>query len=373
MSDPLGGLAPEAPEAPPPKGANPPPKLKRPFTPATWALLAALAAAFLAEGLVGHDAAVESSVALMRLGALYLPAVRDGDWWRLGSYAFLHIGWAHIAMNGYGLWILGPQLELTYGSNLTLGLFAATSIAGGAASVAWASWRGGQPALAAGASGGLFGLFGATVALAVRLRHRIPAETRKSVLRRTLFTLAINVAIAAYFPVDSAAHAGGLLAGVLLGLVAPLLSMPRRPWHRAAQGLLLGSALLLAAMEGAAFARAVRPKPRTLRGNGIEAQVPGLFVPLEPGLAGIPGEAMLAISSDGEGLQIQSGDDAVRIGDRTWVRERTEEKGAQIVRLAAAEGSGRLVVELWCGSDFCRGPLGDRIYEQVARTVRTTR
>ena len=371
MSDPLGGLSPEAPQPLP--LAQPLPKPKRPFTPATWALLAVLAIAFAAEALVGHDAAVESSVALLRLGALYLPAVRDGDWWRIGSYAFLHIGWAHIAMNGYGLWILGPQLELTFGSNATVGLFAATAIAGGSASIAWAALRGGQPVLAAGASGGLFGLFGATVALAFRLRHRIPPEARKSVLRRTLFTLAINVAIAAYFPVDSAAHAGGLLAGIALGLFAPLLSMPPRPWHRAAHWLLIGSALLLAAMEGAAFARAVRPKPRTLKGLGVEAQVPGLFVPLEPGLAGIPGEAMLAISSDGEGLQIQSGDDAVRIGDRTWIRERSEEKGAQIVRLAAAEGSGRVVIELWCGSDFCRNAEGDRIYEQVARTIRTDR
>ena len=369
MTDPLGGLAPEA----PPVEAPPPAKVKRPFTPTTWALLSAIAIAFAAEGIVGHDSAVESSVALLRLGALYLPAVRDGDWWRLGSYAFLHIGWAHIAMNGYALWILAPQLEATYGSNLTMGLFAATSIAGGLASILWAVVRGGQPVLAAGASGGLFGLFGGTVALAFRLRHRIPPQARRSVLRRTLFTLAINVAIAAYFPVDSAAHAGGLVSGIALGLIAPLASLPARPWHRLTQGFLIGSALLLAAMEGAAFARAVRPKPRTLKGAGIEAQVPGLFVPLEPGLAGIPGEAMLAISSDGEGLQIQPGDDAVRIGDRTWIRERSEEKGAQIVRLAASEGSGRLVIELWCGSAFCRGPAGDSIYQQVARTVRAVR
>src|SRR5205814_5814953 len=58
----------------------------------------------------------------------------DLDWWRLGSYAFLHIGWAHIAMNAWALWILAPQLEATYGSNQTMGLFASTAIAGGGAS-----------------------------------------------------------------------------------------------------------------------------------------------------------------------------------------------------------------------------------------------
>lgn len=371
MSDPLGGLAPEEPREPLP--SEPVPKPKRPFTPTTWAILGALAVAFAAEALVGQDSAVESTVALLRLGALYLPAVRDGDWWRLGSYAFLHIGWLHIAMNAWSLWILAPQLEMTYGSNVTMGMFAATAMAGGGASILWAIARGGSPVLAAGASGGLFGLFGGTVALAWRLRHRIPPDARKSVFRRVLLTLVINVAIAARFPVDSAAHLGGLLSGVALGLLAPLPSLPPRPWHRAVQWGLIGSALLLAAMEGAAVARAVSPKPRTLKAPGVEAQVPGLFVPLEPGLAGIPGEAMLAISREDKGLQIQPGDDAVRIGDRTWVRERAEEKGAQVVRLGAAEGRGRVLIELWCGSDFCRGARADPIYEQVARTIRVAR
>ncbi len=149
--------------------------------------------------------------------------------------------------------------------------------------------------------------------------------------------------------------------------------MPQEPWHRLTQWFLIGSALLLAAMEGAAFARAVKPKPRTLHGAGIEAQVPGLFVPLEPGLAGIPGEALLGISSDGEALQLVPGDVAVRIGDRTWIREQTNEKGAEITRLAASEGSGRIVIELWCGADFCRGPKAGAIYEQVARTAKSLR
>jgi len=372
VSDPLGGLDPEPPsrvEAP----LEQPPRPKRPFTPTTWALLGLLAIAFAAEGLVGHDRSVESPLALVRLGALFLPAVRDGDWWRIGSYAFLHIGWAHIAMNAWALWILAPQLEMTYGSNLAMGMFAATAMAGGGASILWAVVRGGPPVLAAGASGGLFGLFGGTVALAFRLRHRILPEARKSVFRRILFTLAINIAIAAYFPVDSAAHLGGLLSGIALGLIAPLATTPERPWHRATQWFLIGSALLLAAMEGAAVARAVRPKPRNLRGAGIEAQVPGLFVPLQPGIAAIPGEAQLRIIRDDEPLQIQHGGDAVRIGDRTWVRERAEENGRQMTRLAASEGSGRVVIELVCWNDFCRGANGERIYEQVARTVRPVR
>ena len=369
MSDPLGGLEPP----PPSEEAQPQtqPRAKRPFTPTTWALLAVLAAGFVAEGLIGHDSTVESSVALVRLGALYLPAVRSGDWWRLGSYAFLHIGWAHIAMNAWALWILAPQLEATYGSNQTMGLFASTAIAGGGASVLWAMVRGGTPALAAGASGGLFGLFGATVALAWRLRYRIPPEARRSVFRRILGTLAINVAIAAFFPVDSAAHLGGLLSGAVLGLLAPLPMLSPQPWHRLTQWFLIASALVLFAGEGAAVAWAARPKPRTLRGPHVEAQVPGMLVPVEPGVALLPGAAYVEIRRDDERLSIEPGEDAIRVGDRTWVREKDNREGKDIALLAASDGSGRLVIEFACGADFCRGAKGQQMYELVARSIRT--
>lgn len=369
MSDPLGGLEPGPVEEAP----RPQPRPKRPFTPTTWALLAVLAAMFVAEGIVGHDSAVESSVALVRLGALYLPAVKAGDWWRIGSYAFLHIGWAHIAMNGWALWILAPQLEATFGSNATMGLFASTALAGGGASMLWAMVRGGTPPLAAGASGGLFGLFGATVALAWRLRYRIPPEARRSVFRRILGTLFINVAIAAFFPVDSAAHLGGLLSGVALGLLAPLPMLPPQPWHRLTHWVLIASALALFAGEGAAVAWAVRPKPRTLRGPGVEAQVPGMLVPEEPGVALLPGAAAIEIGRENEPLSIQPGEDAIHVGDRTWLRERDNREGQDIVRLAASDGSGRLTVDFACGADFCRGEKGRQMYELVARTIRTTR
>ena len=371
MSDPLGGLEPQPVHEPAPQPERT--RVKRPFTPTTYALLALLAVAFVAEGLLGHDASVESSAALVRLGALYLPAVRAGDWWRIGSYAFLHIGWTHIAMNAWALWILAPQLEMTFGSNLTMGLFAATAIAGGGASTVWAMVRSGAPSLAAGASGGLFGLFGATVALAWRLRHRIPPDARKSVFRRILLTLAINVAIAAYFPVDSAAHLGGLLSGTALGLLAPLASRPDRPWHRLTQWFLIGSALALFAGEGAAVAWAVRPRPRLLKGANVEAQVPGMLIPEEPGVAVLPGAAYVEIRREDEPLTIEPGEDAVRIGDRTWVRETEDQDGKDLTLLAAADGSGRLVIEFGCGADFCRGDKGRQMVELVAKTARAVR
>jgi len=364
VTDPLGGLQHEPLPEPEPRRPVRPPR------PTTWALLIVLAVAFAAEALVGRDLAVQSNVALFRLGALYPPAVRDGDFWRIGSYALLHIGWIHLAVNSYALWILAPQLEMAFGSNVTLGLFAATSIAGGAASFGWSTYSGAVH-LAAGASGGLFGLFGGTVALYLRVRKRLPEPVRRGIARAIGINLLINLAIAFTAPVDNAAHLGGLVSGVLLGLVVPLINAERRPWHSAARVLLLASAFALAAMEGAAVARAVNPHPRTLRGEGgVQAQVPWFLPQVRPGIAYLAGIVELHLMVEDRPLQIAQGDDAVRMGSRTWLRHRIAESGAEGVVYEAAEDNRTIVIQFACGDPICQGAAGDDIVAQVARSVR---
>ncbi len=365
MTDPLGGI--QEPIEPVPQ----PRRIARPPRPTTWALLIVVGAAFLAEALLGRDTAVENNAALFRLGALYWPAVRGGDFWRIGSYALLHIGWLHLLVNGYALWILAPQLELTYGSNLTLGFFCATALAGGAASTAWA-FTTGTAHLAAGASGGIFGLFGATIALYLRVRKGLPEQVRRSIMRAIAFNLLINLFIAFSAPVDNAAHLGGLIAGVLLGLLAPLLRGERRPWHGPARMGLIVFALAFACLEGAAVARAVKPRPRTLRGPEVEARVPWLLVPQKPGVAYLPGVAEAHLRREERPLQItRPGEDAVHVGDRTWLRRRSTEDGADITVYEAADGGGTLIVEFACWDPVCRGAAGDAMLDQIARTVRS--
>ena len=365
MADPLGGLGePRPAPEPQPQAQHRPPRLT------TIALLGVMFAFFAAEYFVGGDPIGESSQALLRLGALYPPALRDGDWWRLGSYAFLHIGWTHIAFNGYALWVLGPQIELTFGSNLTLGLFAATALAAGGASAAW-NIHFDRPALVAGASGGVFGLFGATIALFIRIRHDLPPEARRGVVRSVLINLALNVAIAFYAHVDNAAHVGGLVSGVLLGLIAPLGRRPRMPWHRPVQVALVASAFVLACMEGAAVAWAAHPRPRTLRNAGVEAQIPGLLVPVGDGSAALPEQLVVKISTDPAPLTIEPGEDALRIGDRTWLHNHSAEEDYEVTRLAASAGKGSAVIELYCRGDLCKGEKIRQFYEPIARSLKT--
>jgi membrane associated rhomboid family serine protease len=363
VSDPFGGLS----EAPQPE-ARTQPTPRRP-RPTTWALLIVFGAAFAVEALVGRDPLVRDSLALFRLGALYGPAVRDGDVWRIGSYALLHIGWLHLLANSYALWILAPQLESVYGSNLTLGLFAATAIAGGSASAAW-SLQTGTEHLAAGASGGTVGLFGVTIALYFRVRKMLPDAVRRDVVNTIVINLLINAAIAFSAPVDNAAHLGGLFCGLLLGLVAPFVRGERRAWHGLLRAGLIASALALAAMEGAAVARAVKPRSRTLRGDGVTAQVPWLLVPARPGVAHLPGIVEAHIRREQRPLSIPAGADAVRLGERTWVRQRSSNDGLEEAVLEAADNGSTLVIEFACLDAFCRGARGEDMVAQIAGTLR---
>jgi rhomboid protease GluP len=360
VSDPFGGLP-----APPPA-----PEPKRPFLPATYGLLAAMGVFFLAELYVAGDASGESTVALMRLGALFPPAVRDGDFWRLGSYAFLHIGWMHLFFNCWAIWVVLPQLELAFGSNLALGFFCATALAGGAASYGWETFRG-HALLAAGASGGAFGLMGAMVALLFRVRHRFSKEARASLTRQIVFNLLINVGIAFSFPVDNAAHLGGLACGLILGGLAPQRSLPRRFWQSPAKWTTLASILVLGSLQGAAVGRAVKPKPRVLRGPGVVAQVDPLFVQIKPGIAEFPGAARIVIEHTEQPPAPEADDERVRIAGRDWLRQRAVQKGQEVQQLATSEGEGSLLVGLACADPGCRGERGDRLLELTARTVRS--
>lgn len=347
----------------------------RPPAPTTVALLALLGILFLAETWLGRGLDPDP-VALFRLGSLSAAAVRDGDWWRLGSYAFLHAGPLHLLFNAYALWILMRPIEGLFGPVIALGLFAATAIAGGGASIAAATLRHAPWQQAVGASGGIFGLFGAHVALYWRLRHRLAPDARRAAGRTLLFNLLINLALAigaqaANFPLDNAAHAGGFLSGILLGLLAPSQVLPPRPWGRFALVVLVGASFALAGMEGAAIARAVNPHSRTLRAQGVQAGVPWDVVPGPDGNArSADGVHLVLLRWEGT---VERGHD-LALGGRTWSKTVADNPAENpTVVLTTPEGPGHLVLEAWCYDPDCNDAKRDALAEQVAAQAHPVR
>jgi membrane associated rhomboid family serine protease len=372
-ADPQGGLG-EQPAAPPP--AQPQPPGRQRGSPTAVALLVVLALAFLVQLAAGRFRGADPLL-LYRLGALHWPSLAAGDWWRLGGYSFLHVGLLHFALNAWALWLLMPAVEAHYGGAAALGTYAAAVLGAGAASAFSASLDGAQelPGLAAGASGGIAGLFGAQLALLFRLRGLLPPEVLRAWGRALLINLLLNGFLAfeawlGHLPIDNAGHAGGLLTGVAAGLVAPLLVPRPGPLRRTAGLLLVGCALVLAAMEGTAAARAAHPATHRLRGPGLQAELPFPLVQLAEGRAGAPAGVSLSaeVAREQQPLALAPGADVVRLGRRSWLRRRRQgtDEDEQL-QLLAADGPGRLRITVSCAQPDCRSI--DEVAEQLGRTL----
>jgi membrane associated rhomboid family serine protease len=164
------------------------------------------------------------------------------EWWRFVTPVFIHIGLAHLLVNMYGLWMIGPYVERLYGSAKFVVLWVITGIAGVAAS--YLSLRPGMAVgpvgrflfratdgPAAGASGALFGLIGLLFVFGIKFRHELPEGFKRAFGTGLLPVIMINLFIG-YLGrgfIDNAAHLGGLFSGALFGLVIGY----KRPGERA--------------------------------------------------------------------------------------------------------------------------------------------
>jgi len=135
---------------------------------------------------------------------LFGPAVRAGEWWRLGSNALVHFGPMHLFFNMLLLWLVGQVLEPAAGRLRYLLLYV-VSVLGGAAGALVAT----PAAVVGGASGGVFGLAaGATVAT-----HRQGVRFWDTGFGPLLV---INLVFNLFTPnVSIGGHLGGLVAGAL--------------------------------------------------------------------------------------------------------------------------------------------------------------
>lgn len=154
---------------------------------------------------------------LVIAGANLKSAVAAGEWWRLPTSMFLHVGIFHLALNMYGLWVLGRLVEQMIGSIRFLAVYLTAGLAGSLASFAI-----GGAGMSAGASGAIFGLLGAAMAELFFHRRAYPDRWRRSLFGSLMFLTIAQVAIGFYYTViDQSAHLGGLFVG---GALTALLS-----------------------------------------------------------------------------------------------------------------------------------------------------
>jgi membrane associated rhomboid family serine protease/Flp pilus assembly protein TadD len=180
----------------------------------TSALIAVNLLIFLLMWSTGTPLFKPSSEQILEWGGNYAPLTLSGQWWRLLTSIFVHIGVVHIAVNMWCLYELGGLAEELYGDWSFLALYILTGVAGSIAGV-------GRNVIVvtAGSSGAIFGLAGALIASLSLGRFSIPR-------RELIIALGSLVAFAAYNlaygflrgGIDNGAHVGGLICGLLAGI-----------------------------------------------------------------------------------------------------------------------------------------------------------
>lgn len=175
---------------------------------------------FLLEWLAGGMGVMSADHAvLIAFGAKQNGLIADQhQYWRLVTCVFLHIGFIHLLLNNYALWVIGRDIEKIYGSARFLILYVATGVVASISSFYFS-----PEAVSAGASGAIFGLAGVMATFAFKYRKEVPAALSKDIRRRLLPIIAINLmfGFSARGVVDNAAHIGGLIAGIALALLIP--------------------------------------------------------------------------------------------------------------------------------------------------------
>lgn len=224
----------------------------------TTALMAAIAIAF----------AIQRLLPLGPLGDIHIGAnlaafVRAGQIDRLVTANFLHGGWLHILLNGFALLALGSAVERLLGPARFFVVYAISAVGG-----ALASALVNRPMPSVGASTALYGLLGALGIIHLLHRKKVPVMLRGSA-RGWISIVLINLAITVAVPViDVAAHAGGLVAGMLatwlVTMRTPPLAEPQRRTTVSGVVAVALAALFVVAIGTSAVRAAATPYDETL-------------------------------------------------------------------------------------------------------------
>jgi membrane associated rhomboid family serine protease len=157
-------------------------------------------------------------------GAQSPTLIEHGQWWRLFSEMFLHASLTHIVFNMASLLAIGTLAERLYGSVKFLAIYLGAGLIGSAVSFAFAVVQGNLNILGVGASGAIFGVAGALLTVRFQDSDVIPAALRRRVSSSMAPLVLISLFLAAVTPyVDNSAHIGGLIGGMGLSFVFPLM------------------------------------------------------------------------------------------------------------------------------------------------------
>jgi membrane associated rhomboid family serine protease len=175
--------------------------------------------------MIGKGEFVDSSTGQHLVGPY---GVSNGEYYRIITSMFVHLGPLHLLMNMWALWIVGRAVEAALGPLRYLILYFLAGIGGSVSVMLFSPFPGG-----AGASGAIFGLFAALFVILRRLGQDTSALIPLLVIN-ALFSLAPGISLAA--------HAGGFVTG---GVVAAVMAYSPRQHRNVYTGTAVAAVLML--------------------------------------------------------------------------------------------------------------------------------
>ena len=154
----------------------------------------------------------EDTDTLVTFGANIPALIRGGDYYRLISSGFLHIGVIHILCNMYSLVILGPNIEHFYGKIKYILIYLFSMIIASLFVIVFQN----DYSVSAGASGAIFGLLGSLLYFGYHYRGYLGNQ----VIGQIIPVIIINLVIGFISPgISNAAHIGGLIGGICVSFM----------------------------------------------------------------------------------------------------------------------------------------------------------
>lgn len=157
----------------------------------------------------------EDGIFLLNHGAMSVPRLQDGEYYRLFTSMFLHFGFEHLMNNMVTLVLIGWNLEIEIGKIKFMLIYILSGLGGNVLSAWYEVWTAGF-SISAGASGAIFGIIGALLYVALRNHGRIGDISGKGIIFMIIISLYYGFTSSG---IDNLAHIGGLVTGFVLGVL----------------------------------------------------------------------------------------------------------------------------------------------------------
>lgn len=171
---------------------------------------------FLYLDLIGSS---QDSLFMIEKGALYVPLLlKEKQYYRLLTSVFMHFGINHLLNNMLVLFVLGGYLERALGRIKYLIFYLLCGVGANMISVVWdlITLQPLSDAVSAGASGAIFGVVGGLAWAVAVNRGRLEDLSSRQLLVLVLVSLYHGMTSTG---VNQAAHVGGLVCGIFLGIL----------------------------------------------------------------------------------------------------------------------------------------------------------